>query len=888
MPTFLLTNVRSLRYKTDDLQCVLHDNYVNVCCVTETWLDSSIPTETINITGFNCFRRDRNTGQKGGGILCYVDSDWPCTVIDSFNKPDLETLWLSLRRPLMPRSLSHIIVCVLYHPPTANSQLMTDHLLECLDTVTQRHPYAGVIVLGDINQMNDRPLLSFPLRQIVKNPTRKQSILDKIYSNIDQYRNSVILPHVGSTDHNTVLTTPEEFRLTNQNKYKEVTIRSNNRNGKNLLANALYNYDWSVLEAIESVDDQLNYFNNVILSLLNYYLPVYTVKRHTNDKPWITDDFRRLIRQRQYALSHGDMVQYKQLRNKVNRMSKTLRSQHYNSKMNQLRTSDPRNWWRETKKLTGQSTKPNLTILANMHTDGDMMELTQLINKTLQNVSSDLTPLSANDSIQIHDTMQNIESRSIQPWEVYHRLSRINIHKSTGPDNIPNWLLRDLAFALAEPICFIFNSSISQSTMPTIWKSANVITIPKSSPPTDVNNDLRPISLTPTLSKILESFIGNWMLERISTKFDPYQYGALKGRSTVHELVHYMHICHQAIEQHQAVRTLFIDFSKAFDHVDHSTVLSKMTALGVQPFIIKWMHSFLSNRQQRVKIDGFTSEWVTLNGGVPQGSWLGPYVFLIHIDDLKAAVNILLKFIDDATEVEILDRNEDSRMQSSVDSHVSWSFTNKMKINTKKTKEMIMDLSTKDNRKLHTKSLTMLDGTIERVSSFKLLGVIIDDNLKWNSHVDKICTRASQRLYFLKLLKRSGMPADDQLFYYKTIIRPVIEYASPVWQSGLTISQRNQIEQVQKRALKIISGSTDYDMSCCNFNIEYLTTRLQTIARTFYNKIAQPNDCINFLLPTSANIEHHHTLRHSKPTNFYCRTNRFYSSFIPYAINNFN
>jgi len=135
----------------------------------------------------------------------------------------------------------------------------------------------------------------------------------------------------------------------------------------------------------------------------------------------------------------------------------------------------------------------------------------------------------------------------MHPYEVFHKLSRINIRKYVGPDNIPNWILRDFAFALSEPIYHLFNSSIQSGLVPRNWKMVNVVMLPKSHPPTSIEKDLLwPISLMPTLSKILETFIGGWMLDEISSKFNDHQFGAVKGRSTTHELVSILHICHQA------------------------------------------------------------------------------------------------------------------------------------------------------------------------------------------------------------------------------------------------------------------------------------------------------------------------------------------------------
>jgi hypothetical protein len=375
---------------------------------------------------------------------------------------------------------------------------------------------------------------------------------------------------------------------------------------------------------IDDVDLKVTYFNNCVITLLNTFLPVYSVSRHTSDKPWITDEFRRLIRCRQHAWTSGNRTQYKRLRNQVNRLSRQLRQQFYNKRLQNLRTCDPRLWWREIKRLTGQSARSEseMSSLVNDAAGGDARLLADLVNESLQQVSCDLRPLSPT---YIVDTTDADTQYSIKPYEVFDKLTRINIYKSPGPDGIPNWFLRDFAFAISEPICHIFNSSISQGTMPTLWKKSYVVPIPKTRPPKSIQNDLRPISLTPTISKVLESLVGRWILSKIADKFDARQFGALKRRSTVHALIDITHTWHQALDHKNSVRALFVDYAKAFDHVDHTTVLAKMATLGVDPVLLKWMHSYLLRRQQCVKIGRAFSSWTSPNGGMPQGTWLGFY-----------------------------------------------------------------------------------------------------------------------------------------------------------------------------------------------------------------------------------------------------------------------
>ena len=162
------------------------------------------------------------------------------------------------------------------------------------------------------------------------------------------------------------------------------------------------------------------------------------------------------------------------------------------------------------------------------------------------------------------------------------------------------------------------------------------------------------------------------------------------------------------------------------------------------------------------------------------------------------------------------------------------------------------------------------------------------NNLSWEEHVSVISTKASKRIHFLKLLKRSSMTSDDLLLYYKSVIRPVLEYGCPVWQSGLTAEQRDRLESIQRRALRLISGSSDYEMQCALFDIEPIGVRLDNLARSFFCHICDPVDCLHYLLPNERSSE---VVRRLRQPNLLpgviCRTNRYFKSFLPYALNKY-
>ena len=356
-------------------------------------------------------------------------------------------------------------------------------------------------------------------------------------------------------------------------------------------------------------------------------------------------------------------------------------------------------------------------------------------------------------------------------------LKNLDVHKSTGFDGISAKLLKLVYNEVAPSLTYIMNISLKAGEFPAQWKTAKVTALHKNGSTADVEN-YRPISVLPVLSKILEKHVHNTLYQYL-TDHDllvTSQSGFRHKHSCETALLNIVNSWTKNIDDGLCTGVVFLDFKKAFDLVDHSVLLQKLSLYKINQNSLLWFKSYLDNRTQLVSISGHMSTTCKITHGVPQGSILGPLMFLVFINDLPLTIRCDTDMYADDSTLSATGRSLDdinSKLQSDLDNVHSWCVENKMIINAKKTKCMCIASKQKQRRNILTLDLTLCDESLEQVVRDKLLGVIIDNSLTWSDHILSILGKIRQKLGLLRRISQY-IPMEGKLNFFRHVFSHIL------------------------------------------------------------------------------------------------------------------
>lgn len=520
-------------------------------------------------------------------------------------------------------------------------------------------------------------------------------------------------------------------------------------------------------------------------------------------------------------------------------------------------------------------------------TDSEKTSQANMFNRYFQSVFTEdngITP------IVIPVAAKPIDPIVISDAGVLNLLLSLDPKKACGPDDIANNFLIRYAEWCSKYLGIIYRKSVQTAKLPSEWKVAKVIPIHETGD-TAVPSNFRPISLTSTSCKILEHIILKHLTLFLENNnlLSPHQHGFRKGLSTVTQLTEVVHDLALCINNCSQTDIILLDLSKAFDRVCHNKLISKLENIIGDGEITNWVEDFVSDRQQFVVFEGALSGTAPVKSGVPQGSVLGPLLFLIYINDITANIDCKIKlFADDCIIYrEINDCDDHTALNISLDKIAHWCAEWQMSINLTKTVCM-----TVTRKKVPSEFTYTINNTpLQRVTQQKYLGVTLTSELRWDAHISNVTAAALRKLFFIRR-RLPFAPTQTRLLTYTTFVRPILVYANTVW-FPQSVTHIAKVERVQRKAVRFIynkyrrtDSPTNLLESC---GLPTLATRAKLARLTLLHNLVHNRSRIDaskyISLAKSRALRHKHAYT---ITEYAFNNDCFKHSFFPQSIREWN
>ncbi|CAG9131177.1 unnamed protein product, partial [Plutella xylostella] len=599
-------------------------------------------------------------------------------------------------------------------------------------------------------------------------------------------------------------------------------------------------------------------FYNKIYEIKNNNIPQRDIKA-SKYPPWYNQSIIKVINEKMKF--HRKFKKYGNLSDKqtfelVRERAKRLEGVCYHNYMAHIESSissNPRAFWSFIKgKRKGFSFPSCMKHLNVSSTSGH--EISNMFSEYFYSTFLQSNPGSIQVDINLQPDISaplaDIASVEVSGDMVCKLLESLDLNKSAGPDKLPAVFLASCSKSLSVPLSILFKRSLAEGVVPSIWKSAFISPIHKNGPKNIIGN-YRPISKLCLIAKIFERIVYDQVYASLKLTFNSQQHGFLKKRSTVSNLIIFNEFITSHMDNGNQIDAVYTDYSKAFDRIDHEMLLKKLLLAGIRGDLFRWFKSYISNRTQSVVLNGYMSTWKSIPSGVPQGSLLGPLLFIIFINDIDVCFNNsqFLLFADDMKVFRVVNSPEDSALlQDDLNKLTTYCRTNRLDINVSK----CFSISFGRKRSMFSSTYIINNQTISSCNEIRDLGVIMDSKLLFNNHIDKIVKKAYKLLGFLiRSCKNFNLMKSFKIVYC-SLVRSNLEYASQVWNPryGVYISK---IESIQKKFVRYLCNKfriprRSYEYHCNQFHLLPLEIRRQAADITFLTRIAQNNvDCPELL-----------------------------------------
>jgi hypothetical protein len=833
----------------DELRLACSTKKPDVLIITETWLTSNHDSNFFSVDGYQLFREDRPLS-SGGGVAVWIKAALNVERYRlSCDPPVGECIFLIFSFGKM-----RFLLCALYLPPNRSTTVDTelvDFLIQEIDIVLDTFSDFSVIVCGDFNRLNVSSLLAaHDLIQKVVDPTRGDALLDQflVSTSLDKsYPSALVGPPMFSNrrgSHGQVSLEP--FHSFSIDEPIQHTIFDGRRQHLARFIAELNKLSFHDVYHESDINTKVLLFYNKFFRCLSA-IPTKLISMSRKDKVWMTPNLKDLIHQRWTAFRENNFPEYNRLKRKCKHLIVSCKKAWYEKAKQKEKHA-----WSVVNDALGKTTNNPIDLLLRGY--NNPKEAADAINnlfcRAYSEKISDFEIPEDDDWCPLSD-----------PHEIFQMLNNLPLKKATGSDNVPNRFYKLASPFIAEPLCHIINTSIIEREVPTIFKECLVAPVPKSFPP-KIDN-LRPITLLSVPSKLLEQCILK-DLKHFFISLSPQTQFAYKPKSdTTCALITLHNHITEALDDPDVLLCSLIsyDFSKAFDSLDHKILLHKLSNLGIPRGFVIWLNSYLRNRSQRVKIRNILSSSKSVTSGAPQGSLLGPFLFILYCHDLRpfSSDTLVVSYADDINHVISCKKHGIAHFTDSVKDELysiqTWCDANNLKLNTNKTKAIVFE------KKGYSHDLDM---PFPQVSHLKLLGVVWSSDLSWSEHFTCLQRRCSKRLYLVRILKQI-LSHDDLWRVYESLIESVFLYCSPLF-GQLNKKCLKIIQKTFKRSRRIICSANCH----CRFSDECLHSRkrLKSITNLFHNAQDPKHALHNITASTFP-----------RPTVPFSRTNRRQNSF---------
>lgn len=905
--SFVHYNVQSILNKIDVLAAELND--FDILAFSETWLHPSIQTADLLMQDFKPPERKDRARDHHGGVMIYVKDSIHYKRRHDLEPLNIECIWIEIQ-------LNHTraLFGLFYRPPNSDASYYSaieDSLSLALDTQIN-----NIIVTGDFNfnmlsEQSSRKILDicqqFSLYQTITEPTHftenSSSLLDII---LTSDKNNLI--YCGVTDpflhqdvryHCPIYGILKFFKHARKSFIRR--IWSYDRGNYDLLRTKAANTDWDALS-----DRDINIYVKNITDHINLLttecVPNKNVRIRPSDPPWITTAIKKQIRKRKRAYKKAKRInttrlwnKFKKLRNNVVSAIRQSKQDYINQLSNKLQsvTLSSKDWWTTLKAFISPSTKSSVPTLEK---DGciysDETDKANLLNDFFrdQTLLDDRNARVPDVEVYVENILSTLV---ISPFEIESVMKSLSLGKAVGSDDINNRILRELAHELSYPLSSLINQSLQLGLFPDTWKDALVCPIFKGGESTSVSN-YRPISLLSCLEKVCERVVFKHLYNHFHDNriLTPLQSGFMPRDSTTNQLTFLYNSFCQALDSGKEVRVVFCDVSKAFDRVWHLGLLCKLRAAGISGNLLSWIGSYLTNRRQRVILPGSCSDWNFIHAGVPQGSILGPLLFLLYINDIVKDIGSNIRLFADDTSLSIVVENPVSAAQIlnfDLDKIANWAKTWLVTFNPVKTETLL--ISRKLLQTVHP-PLYMLNQQISEVDMHKHLGIFFSNDCSWHKHINYIKEKAWTRVNIMRKLKFQ-LDRRSLEIIYTSFIRPILEYGNEIW-DNCTQYEKDDIEKIQKEAARIATGTTKLvstenlygEIGWETLDSRRKKQKLILLYKMINNLTPQ---YLSSLIPATVSETSSYNLRNANDVRtINARTNQYFNSFLPSSIRDWN